>query len=290
MKNKKKFTLLLFVTVFMVIGTVGAVFYYEAPGGGVVYAQSSDYFLGLMGLRGKSYSRGEFFKELGFLAQRKTVCSNMGHPVSAGQLLKEFTSSGGFVPPPPPPPPPSFGVSSGGGNDGSGASGGSGGATSGGTSGSGTGASSITINEGGAVTMSFACVDSDSSSGLNFSTGGAASGSVSINPLDTTTYTVVCSNGGRSSVDVTVLHPVLEITADPTQVRSGRESLITWSATVVDSCNVTGTNGFSATGLSGSQPSNPITLQSIFTLTCENVAGTLSKNVTVYLIPEFREF
>jgi len=47
MKNKKKFTLLLFVTVFMVIGTVGAVFYYEAPGGGVVYAQSSDYFLGL---------------------------------------------------------------------------------------------------------------------------------------------------------------------------------------------------------------------------------------------------
>jgi len=175
--------------------------------------------------------------------------------------------------------PPSFGVSNGGDS----------GATTGG-SGTGTGASSITINEGGAVTMAFSCVNSTSSSGVNFSTGGVAEGSVSINPLDTTTYTVVCSNGGRSSVDVAVLHPVLEITADPIQVRSGRESLITWSATVVDSCNVTGTNGFSATGLEGSQISGPITLQSIFTLTCENVAGTLSKNVTVYLIPEFREF
>ena len=197
-------------------------------------------------------------------------------PASCGSKYAHFNNECA------PKPPPSFGVSDGGG--------GTSGATGGGTGADGTGASSITINEGGAVTMSFACVNSTSSSGLNFSTGGGASGSVSINPLDTATYTVVCSNGGRSSVEVTVLHPVLEITADPIQVRSGRESLITWSATVVDSCNVTGTNGFSATGLSGSQPSNPITLQSIFTLTCENVAGTLSKSVTVYLIPEFREF
>ncbi len=165
---------------------------------------------------------------------------------------------------------------------------GSGGGVSGATASSGQ--NNIIINEGGSVVLPWSCKNSSSSSGVNFSTGDAVSGSVFVNPLEDTTYTVVCSNGGQSSVEVIVLHPELEITADPTQVRSGRESLITWSATVVDSCNVTGTNGFSATGLSGSQPSNPITLQSIFTLTCENVAGTLSKNVTVYLIPEFFEF
>tara|TARA_Y100000031_G_scaffold70126_1_gene77793 strand:- start:10171 stop:10992 length:822 start_codon:yes stop_codon:yes gene_type:complete len=273
MKNKKKFTILLFAMFFMVFGAVGAVFHYETPGGGVVYAQG--------------YFHGDFSASSmrALVSSIRNFKSNKSCNNFRKSLLRRYLASGGsiaslFPPPPPPPPPPSFGVSSGG----------TSGATGGASSGTGTGAASVTINEGGAVTMSFACVNSTSSSGVNFSTGGDAEGSVSINPLNTTTYTVVCSNGGRSSVDVTVLHPVLEITADPIQVRSGRESLITWSATVVDSCNVTGTNGFSATGLSGSQPSNPITLQSIFTLTCENVAGTLSKNVTVYLIPEFREF
>ncbi|GEM_PF-2515220 len=278
MKNKKKFTILLLTMFFMVFGAVGAVFYFEAPGGGVVYAQEITHRpIGQqLAERFPRQSIGTLSRGLARMGINPAQCinqvfgSNIG--INIGELMRRINA---LPPAPPPPPPPSFGAT--------------GGAT-GGSGTPGTGASSITINEGGAVTMSFACVNSTSSSGLNFSTGGAAEGSVSINPLDTTTYTVVCSNGGRSSVDVTVLHPVLEITADPIQVRSGRESLITWSATVVDSCNVTGTNGFSATGLSGSQPSNPITLQSIFTLTCENVAGTLSKNVTVYLIPEFREF
>jgi hypothetical protein len=284
MKNKKKFTILLLAMFFVVVGAVGAVFYYEAPGDEVVYAAhggsgGSGGMPQIGAFRGLGLSIGEIGSIL--------ASPDMIHRMHCGNNAAFIFNRGKVVrrKPPPPPPPPTFGVSAGGGSDG-----GTSGATSGGSGTPGTGASSITINEGSAVTMSFACVDSTSSSGLNFSTGGDASGSVSINPLDTTTYTVVCSNGGRSSVDVTVLHPVLEITADPTQVRSGRESLITWSATVVDSCNVTGTNGFSATGLSGSQPSNPITLQSIFTLTCENVAGTLSKSVTVYLIPEFREF
>ena len=273
----------------MVFGAISAVFYYEAPGNGVVYAghggPGSDFMASIVNKFPRD--RAGFMSSLAAFREQKIACGNGG----AEGILSGI---GSFIPPlPPPPPPPSFGVSAGGGGtNGSGgvSNGGDSGATTGGSGTSGTGASSITINEGGAVTMSFACVNSTSSSGLNFSTGGAAEGSVSINPLDSTTFTVVCSNGGRSSVEVTVLHPVLEITADPIQIRSGRESLITWSATNVDSCNVTGTNGFFATGLSGSQPSNPIILQSIFTLTCENIAGTLSKNVTVYLIPEFREF
>ncbi|MBI2108957.1 MAG: hypothetical protein HYT93_02120 [Parcubacteria group bacterium] len=156
----------------------------------------------------------------------------------------------------------------------------------------------ITINQGGSVTIEWNATGATSCDGLNFSTGGAISGSVVVSPTTDTTYTVVCFyNPGtyspsslQSSVGVTVLNPDVGISASPVSVKSGNQSTVTWSATNVDSCTVTGPNGFSQTGISGSAPSGPITVQSTFILTCQNEGGELSDSAVVTLIPEFEEF
>src|SRR3989344_1590151 len=173
-------------------------------------------------------------------------------------------SSGGFIIPascpsyahspgecdPPPPAPPSFSASGG----------------SAGGSGSGSGTS---INEGGSATLTWACADSSSSSGVNFSTGGAVSGSAVVTPADTTEYTVICSNGGQASVTVTVLHPTLSITATPSLLRVGETSQISWSATAVNSCSISEDNpdfADSWSGTSGTQTTSALTGQPTYTL------------------------
>lgn len=156
---------------------------------------------------------------------------------------------------------------------------------SGSSGGSGT---SFSINEGDTVTLEWSCVNSDSSSGVNFSTGGAVSGGSEEQPTDDVSYTLVCSNGGQATVNVTVLHPELSITAVPRLVRPGDTSTITWSTTNTNSCTVTGPN-FNKTGLSGSQSSGPITHQSTYVLTCQTDAGPTSESVTVNVTPTIIE-
>ncbi|PIT91314.1 hypothetical protein COU17_00785 [Candidatus Kaiserbacteria bacterium CG10_big_fil_rev_8_21_14_0_10_49_17] len=145
------------------------------------------------------------------------------------------------------------------------------------------------INEGAAITCSWQCDSSTSSAGVNFSTGGATSGSVNLTPNTSTTYTVQCSNGGQASESVTVLNPDLSITATPVQVRFGDTSTIVWEATEVNSCSVTGPN-FSASGTSGSQGTGSVTQESTYTLSCSTDGGTVSESVTIRLIPAFEEF
>ena len=62
------------------------------------------------------------------------------------------------------------------------------------------------IYSGDSVTITWSCLVADtSSSGTNFSTGGAPSGSISVSPADTTTYTLTCDpSGGIDSVTVVV--------------------------------------------------------------------------------------
>ncbi len=169
---------------------------------------------------------------------------------------------------------------------GGGSGGGGGGSSSGG--GGGTSGYTITINEGDPATLTWNCKNSSSSSGVNFSTGGAASGEAQVSPLETTTYTIVCSNGGEGRITVVVLHPILALTANPTRVRSGNASTLTWSAQNVDTCSLAGP-GVSASGTSGSQSTGPVTVESTYTLTCQNTAGSKSQNVTVTLAPSFEE-
>ena len=166
-----------------------------------------------------------------------------------------------------------------------------------GSVGGGSGSGAVTINNGESVTLTWSASSAMSCSGTNFSTGGATSGSTVVAPSSTITYTVLCNyNPGlytpstvQSSVGVTVFNPALNINASPTQVRSGNQSTISWSATNVDTCSVTGPS-FSATGVSGSQLSGPVTIQSTYTLSCQNAGGSLSQSVIVTLIPAFEEF
>ena len=152
--------------------------------------------------------------------------------------------------------------------------------------------SNASIIGGNSATLTFSCVDSTSSSGVNFSTGGAPSGTVVVSPLVTTQFIVICSNGGQNFVNVNVFWPVLDISANPTRVKSGNVSLITWSTLGDDdilSCTVSGPNFF-ASGKSGSKTTAPITEESTYTLTCPTTENTMSESATVTLVPAFEEF
>lgn len=144
--------------------------------------------------------------------------------------------------------------------------------------------SATTIASGGSSTLTWACSLSSSSSGLNFSTGGAANGSVSVSPSVTTTYSLSCSAGCSANATVTVTNPTLSISANPTRVHSGETSTISWSASQVTSCTVTGPN-FSGSGLTGSGSSGAIVARSTYTLTCQSAVGVRTASVTINLIP-----
>lgn len=154
--------------------------------------------------------------------------------------------------------------------------------------------SSISVNSGESATLSWTCATpSSSSSGINFSTGGSTSGSADVTPDSTTTYTIICSNGGQGSTTVTVLDPVMSITAGPSLIQSGDTSSISWSATNVNSCSVGEDNASitdSWSGTSGTQVSSVIAEQTVYTLTCLTDAGAVSQSVTVRLVPVFQEF
>jgi hypothetical protein len=77
------------------------------------------------------------------------------------------------------------------------------------------------------------------------------------------------------------------------RVTPGSTATIAWvtSDITAGSCTVTGTNGNSWTGDSGSQSSNPITGPTVFTLQCLDAEGvSVSTSVLVTLLPVFEEF
>ncbi len=148
------------------------------------------------------------------------------------------------------------------------------------------------VNEGESTTCSWTCPSAynTSSAGTNLSTGGALSGSANVSPESDTSYTVTCSpTSSFTTVSVIVLNPSLSISANPTRVRPGESSNITWSASSVNegSCSVKRSNGSTfATGESGGpQTTGALNEQETYTLTCATDAGASSVSVTVTLVP-----
>lgn len=152
---------------------------------------------------------------------------------------------------------------------------------------------------GTAVTLSWSCNSSiytSSSGDSHFSTGGALTGNKTVNPTETTTYSVTCiAPGGNSSASATVnvLQPSLTITASPARVKAGHQTNLTWSATNVTtgSCSVSSSpsvSGFPVSGASGSQ-SPTINSATTFTLRCTVPSGPVSQSVTVNLLPKVEE-
>ena len=78
------------------------------------------------------------------------------------------------------------------------------------------------------------------------------------------------------------------ISASPTRVRSGASSTITWNASGVTSCTVSGP-GLSASTKTGSQPVT-ITQQSLYTLTCQTSGNPVTQTAIVNVVPGFQEF
>jgi hypothetical protein len=97
-------------------------------------------------------------------------------------------------------------------------------------------------------------------------------------------YIAQAESGYQSSYESGYIPPSVDISANPTRVRSGNNSTISWSSVNVSSCSVTGPN-FSSTALSGSQP-RTITAKSLFSITCNG----LTDSVTVNIVPIFEEF
>jgi hypothetical protein len=76
----------------------------------------------------------------------------------------------------------------------------------------------------------------------------------------------------------------------PILVKSGNTTTVSWSAENVSNCVASGTNEDIWTGSSGNHPSNPITQQTVYTLTCEGLDGSqISTSSVVNIVPVFEE-
>lgn len=165
-------------------------------------------------------------------------------------------------------------------------------------------ASPATIDEGQSSTLFWDSNNASSCTGTGFLAGGP-SGNRSVlgpssTPPDSTSgiksYQLICSGlGGDSSPrfeSVTVLSPIAFISANPLRVHTGAPSTITWSASQVTSCAISGP-GLSRTDYAATPTSKAVTIssQSVFTITCQTNGGqTITRAAVVNVIPSFREF
>ncbi len=86
---------------------------------------------------------------------------------------------------------------------------------------------------------------------------------------------------------------VVSWTVAPLIVNQGHSTNVSWEVRNVSSCTVSGTNGDSWTGRTGTKVSGAINAQTIFTLHCTALAGSGAANVTrtatVNIVPVFQE-
>jgi len=116
--------------------------------------------------------------------------------------------------------------------------------------------------------------------------------STSVNPSQTTTYTVVCTGAGGTSAPSTATLTVYQppscsnFSASPSQIVEGSQSTLSWSCSNVDnSCSLSAAQGTSFTG-NGSYNVSP-TRSTDYTLSCTGNGGTRTFNtsLTVYEKP-----
>ena len=194
----------------------------------------------------------------------------------------------------------------GGGSSGGGTSVGGGGSSGGGSTGGGSGGGSAvskpvvnlslganSIIQGSSTTLSWSVSGTSptcTASG-GWSGGKGTSGSVTVNPSSTATYTLTCSNSAGSasqSITLTVtsapVAPSITITVSPSTITAGQSTTLSWSVSGT-SPTCTASGGWSGgKNASGSLSVNPATTTS-YTLACSNAAGGTSKSATVTVNP-----
>jgi hypothetical protein len=110
-------------------------------------------------------------------------------------------------------------------------------------------------------------------------------GSETVGPIaTTTTFSLSCAGPGgtaQSSVVVSVYPlPAVTLTADPASVIVGETTQLTWSTQNANSCVASGAWA-GPRALAGSETSQPLSVNSTFTLECSGVGGSASRSVTV---------
>ena len=140
-------------------------------------------------------------------------------------------------------------------------------------------ASPASVGSGGAATLTWSSANAASCSGTNFSTNGATAGSVTVNPLATTQYTVTCGTATNSKTVTVVPAPTATISKSPsTAVVAGTQVVISWSSTNANSC--TGTNFSTGNATSGSVSVYP-SVSTTYGVTCNGTGGTAAAGTTV---------
>jgi hypothetical protein len=147
-----------------------------------------------------------------------------------------------------------------------------------------------TITAGNSSAVTWSSNNAVSCTGTNFNTGGATSGTVSVQPGSTTTYSVSCANssGNAASANTTVTvtappQPTASISASPTTITQGGSSTLTWSSTNANTCS--GSNFNTGNAPSGSVTVTPSSTTS-YNVTCSGPGGSKTSNtVTVTVNP-----
>jgi hypothetical protein len=112
-------------------------------------------------------------------------------------------------------------------------------------------------------------------------------GSMAIYPTATVNYTITCHNGTNSATDTdyvtvnnVVNNPTATITANPSTITNGNNTMLTWSSTNATYCVLNG-GQFSnyRVAVSGSVSASP-TVGTNYTVTCYNDAGASAASTT----------
>lgn len=151
---------------------------------------------------------------------------------------------------------------------------------------------------GGSTTLTWDAEGRDSCilTGPNLNTSVPISGSYTIENITVGgTYTITCTSAqwgtDSASVAISVFYSgpaTIEFRAVPSIVSRGDDSRITWSATNVYSCTVSGPS-FSTTTYAGNKLIENILEQMVYTFLCSSPEGDLSKKATINIVPTFHE-
>lgn len=155
--------------------------------------------------------------------------------------------------------------------------------------------SPLNITAGQSSALSWNSTDATTCTASNGWSGSKGlSGSENVSPTATTTYSLSCNGaGGSVSKQVTIgvkaagtstpPTPTLTFTASPTSVNTGQQSTLSWSATNVTSC--TASNGWTGTKAVSGNQAVTVNATTTYALACSGAGGTVSKTVTVAVVP-----
>ncbi len=144
-------------------------------------------------------------------------------------------------------------------------------------------ANPVSIVSGDSSTLTWSSLNATSCTGAGFDTNGTLSGSISVSPLSTTTYSVSCvglSGTANATAGITVTPPPvpsISLVASPTAIIAGGTSTLNWTATNATSCSASWTSISATTGSELVAPSTTTT----YDMSCVGPGGTIVVSAAV---------